>query len=57
MERIMEHHLQTIQTFGASMMVFFFNVMYTHRKFNIAPENGWLEDYLPFGRVAFQGLC
>ena len=26
-----------------------------HRKFNIAPENGWLEDYLPFGRVTFQG--
>ena len=29
----------------------------THRKFNIAPENRWLEDYLPFGRVTFQGLC
>ena len=29
----------------------------THRKFNIAPENGWLEDYSPFGRVTFQGLC
>ena len=29
----------------------------THRKFNIAPENRWLEDYLPFWRVTFQGLC
>ena len=27
-----------------------------HRKFNIDPANGWLEDYLPFGRVTFQGL-
>ena len=27
----------------------------SYRKFNIAPENGWLEDYLPFGRVTFQG--
>ena len=29
--------------------------MNTHRKCNIAPENGWLEDYTPFGRVTFQG--
>ena len=24
---------------------------------NIAPENGWLEDYLPFGIADVQGLC
>ena len=24
---------------------------------NIAPENGWLEDYFPFGMACFQGLC
>ena len=23
----------------------------------IAPENGWLEDYFPFGMAYFQGLC
>ena len=22
-----------------------------------APENGWLEDYFPIGKVTFQGLC
>ena len=22
---------------------------------NIAPENGWLEDYFPFGKAYFQG--
>ena len=26
-------------------------------KFNIAPENGWLEDEFPFGIPYFQGLC
>ena len=26
-------------------------------KFNIAPENGWLEDEFPFGSPYFQGLC
>ena len=29
----------------------------TPLKFNIAPENGWLEDYFPVGKVTFQGLC
>ena len=24
---------------------------------NIAPENGWLEDYFPIGKGTFQGLC
>ena len=24
-------------------------------KTNIAPTNGWLEDYFPFGKVTFQG--
>ena len=24
-------------------------------KFNIAPENWWLEDYFPIGKVTFQG--
>ena len=33
-----------------------FLLFITHREFNIAPENGWLEDYLPFGRITFQGL-
>jgi len=26
-------------------------------KFNIAPENGWLEDEFPFGIPYFQVLC
>ena len=26
-------------------------------KFNIAPENWWLEDHFLFGMVYFQGLC
>ena len=29
----------------------------TIRKFNIAPEKLWLEDYFPIGKVTFQGLC
>ena len=29
----------------------------TLRQPNIAPENGWLENYVPFGKVYFQGLC
>ena len=24
---------------------------------NIAPENGWLEDYFPFEKAYFQVLC
>ena len=24
---------------------------------NVAPENGWLEDYFPIGEAYFQGLC
>ena len=24
---------------------------------NIAPENGWLEFYVPIGEAYFQGLC
>ena len=29
----------------------------TPPKFNIAPENWWLEDYSPIAKVTFQGLC
>ncbi len=29
----------------------------THLKFNIAPENWWLEYYFPIRKVTFQGLC
>ena len=32
-------------------------LMLTPPKFNIAPENGWLEYYFPIGKVTFQGLC
>ena len=28
---------------------------HTPQKFNIAPEKWWLEDYLPIGKVTFQG--
>ena len=28
---------------------------YTLPETNIAPENGWLEDYFPFGMTYFQG--
>ena len=24
---------------------------------NIAPKNGWLEYYFPFGKAYFQGIC
>ncbi len=30
--------------------------MYALRKTQIAPENGWLEDYVPFGKAYFLGL-
>ena len=30
---------------------------YTLPETNIAPENGWLEDYFPFGKAYFQVLC
>ena len=29
----------------------------TPPKFNVAPENGWLENEFPFGIPYFQGLC
>ena len=29
----------------------------TPPKFHIAPEKCWLEDYFPFGKAYFQGLC
>lgn len=29
----------------------------TPTKFNIASEDVWLEDYFPFGKTYFQGLC
>ena len=31
--------------------------MFTPWKFNIASENGWLEDEFPFGIPYVQGLC
>ena len=30
---------------------------YTLPETNLAPENGWLEDYFPFGEAYFQVLC
>ena len=33
------------------------SIKHTPRKFNMAPENRWLEDYFPIGMVTFQGLC
>ena len=30
---------------------------FTARKFNIAPERWWLEDYFAIGKVTFEGLC
>ena len=30
--------------------------IYTLPETNIAPENGWLEYYFPFGMIYFQGL-
>ena len=32
------------------------NISDTHPKFNIAPENGWLEAHFPFGKVTFERL-
>ena len=31
------------------------NSWFTLPETNIAPENGWLEDYFPFGKAYFQG--
>ena len=33
------------------------NVVVTLPETNIAPENGWLEYYFPFGMANFQVLC
>ena len=30
---------------------------YPPLKLNIVPENGWLEDYFPFGKAYFQRKC
>ena len=30
-------------------------IISTLPKTNIAPENGWLEDYFPFGKTYFRG--
>ena len=35
----------------------FLREVHTPPKFNIAPENWWLENYFPIGNVTFQGLC
>ena len=34
-----------------------FDPLATPAKFNIDPEKWWLEDYLPIGKVTFQGVC
>ena len=34
-----------------------FIMIHTPPKFNIAPEKWCLEDYIPFGKAYFQGLC
>ena len=41
---------------GDSMMIHDFQKS-TPKKTNIAPEKWWLEDYFPFGKAYFQGLC
>ena len=33
------------------------NILATLPETNIAPENGWLEDWFPFGMAYFRGLC
>ena len=33
------------------------NKLSTLPETNIAPENGWLEYYFPFGKAYFQALC
>ncbi len=40
-----------------SMYRIFAYIWLTLPKTNIAPENGWLEYYFPFGMAYFQGLC
>ena len=35
----------------------FDDLLVTPPKFNIAPEKWWLEDYVPIGKIAFQGVC
>ncbi len=40
-----------------TLMVFCGWNKYTLPETNIARENGWLEDYFPFGMANFQGLC
>ncbi len=48
--------LETIIFLGAKMLVLE-SVIPTPLKFNIAPENGWLEYYFPIGMAYFQVLC
>ena len=33
------------------------NFAYTRKVYQLAPEDGWLEDDFPFWKLAFQGLC
>ena len=42
------HSFPKLKTFGKE---------HTPPKFTIVPEKWWLEDYVPTGRVTFQGLC
>ena len=52
----------SIRIGGLQIQVDFRNAMkpvhgVTPPETNIAPEKRWLEDYVPIGKVAFQGLC
>ena len=45
----------SIQTKGGH--IFLNRIVFSLPETNIAPENGWLEDYFPFGMAHFQVLC
>ncbi len=38
-------------------MAFPSHLFFTLPETNVAPKNGWLEDYFPIGEAYFQGLC
>ena len=45
----------SLQQNGVCVEEDIFSFLGTLPKTNIAPENGWLEDYFPFGMAYFQG--
>ena len=52
-----EPETNALTWFVVEVGFYVFKIHDTPWKFNIAPENAWLEDQFPFGIPYFQGLC